>query len=268
MNFSVAMCVYEGDNPLFFDKAIKSILDNTLIPDEIILIVDGPISKKHEQIIDKYLKELTVYRFKENQGHGVARRKSLELCNNELVALMDADDICLKDRFEKQINVFKNNSKLSIVGGQIEEFIDNVENIIGKREVPLSDDNIKTYMKKRCPMNQVTVMFKKKDIIKVGNYLDWYSNEDYYLWIRMALNNLKFQNIDDTLVYVRVGKEAYQRRGGKKYFLSEFRLQNYMLKKGIISVPRWVINVAERFVLQIVMPNKLRGIIFQKLARR
>ena len=155
-----------------------------------------------------------------------------------------------------------------IVGGQIEEFIDDVENIIGKREVPLSDDNIKTYMKKRCPMNQVTVMFKKKDIIKAGNYLDWYSNEDYYLWIRMALNNLKFQNIDDTLVYVRVGKEAYQRRGGKKYFLSEFRLQNYMLKKGIISVPRWIINVAERFVLQIVMPNKLRGIIFQKLARR
>ena len=170
MNFSVAMCVYEGDNPLFFDKAIESILDNTLIPDEIILIVDGPISKKHEQIIDKYLKELTVYRFKENQGHGVARRKSLELCNNELVALMDADDICLKDRFEKQINVFKNNSKLSIVGGQIEEFINDVENIIGKREVPLSDDNIKTYMKKRCPMNQVTVMFKKKDIIKAGNY--------------------------------------------------------------------------------------------------
>ena len=84
----------------------------------------------------------------------------------------------------------------------------------------------------------------------------------------MALNNLKFQNIDDTLVYVRVGKEAYQRRGGKKYLLSEFRLQNYMLKKGIISVPRWIINVAERFVLQIVMPNKLRGIIFQKLARR
>ena len=102
----------------------------------------------------------------------------------------------------------------------------------------------------------------------VGGYLDWYCDEDYYLWIRLALAKYKFANLPDVLVNVRVGKEMYQRRGGWRYFKSEARLQRYMLNNKLISLPRYIYNVAGRFAVQVAMPNKVRGYIFQKLFRK
>lgn len=267
--YSVSMCVYDGDNAEWFKIAVESVLNQTLLPTEIVLVVDGPVSDSLASIIEDYEKNplFHVIRLKINRGHGVARKIGLDHCSNELVAIMDADDICVYNRFEKQIEIFKQVDDVDIVGGMINEFIDSPENVVGKRMVPLNDVDIKNYMKRRCPMNLVTVMFKKSSIEAVGGFIDWYCEEDYYLWLRMALANMKFANIKDVLVNVRVGKEMYQRRGGKKYFISEAKLQRYMLENEIIGFPRYVINVSERLILQVLMPNKLRGFIFQNLAR-
>lgn len=272
--FSVSMCVYAGDDPVFFDDAVGSIVDQTVKPSEIVLTVDGPIPEKIQQVIRKYQEQLdtTTIVFKvvyleKNMGHGEARRICFENCSHELIALMDADDLSVPERFEKQLTYFENDPELSIVGGNIQEFIGEPMNCVGKRIVPESNVDIKTYMKKRCPMNQVTVMFRKKDVAEVGGYVDWYCDEDYYLWVRMALGEKKFANVVDNLVNVRVGKEMYQRRGGWKYFKSEAKLQSFMLKKGVISLPRYLINVSERLILQVLVPNKVRGFLFQKLAR-
>jgi hypothetical protein len=181
---------------------------------------------------------------------------------------MDADDISVPQRFEKQLFMLNSDTALSIVGGNISEFVDVEEQIVGCRNVPSKDEEIKKYLKERCPMNQVTVMFRKKDVDKAGGYLDWYCEEDYYLWIRMALANCKFANLDQTLCYVRVGKEMYQRRGGWKYFKSEYGLQKYMLNHNLINSITFVYNVIIRFVVQVLMPNRLRGWVFQKIARK
>lgn len=268
--FSISICVYNGDNADHFDAAMNSIFNQTLMPDEVVLVVDGPVNDGINAVIEKYesqFESLKVVRSPENVGHGNARRLGLENCSHELVALMDADDICEKNRFKKQIKAFKTNPQISIVGGQITEFIDNTNNVVGKRTVPVEDAQIKAYMQKRCPMNQMTVMFKKSHIQNVGGYRDWYCDEDYYLWIRMALADMKFYNLPDVLVNVRVGNEMYQRRGGIKYFRSEAGIQRLMLSKGLISGPRYVINVGQRFVLQVLMPNRLRGFIFKMFAR-
>lgn len=200
-----------------------------------------------------------------NQGHGNARRCSVDNCTNELVALMDADDISYLDRFEKQLEVLKENSSIDIIGGQITEFIDTPSNIIGIRKVPLEDSNIKEYMKKRCPMNQVSVVFKKSFYKKVGGYIDWFCEEDYYLWIRMAENNGVFANVKENMVNVRIGDAMSSRRGGIKYFLSEAKIQKYMLKKKIISFPRYLYNVLIRFGGEVILTDKLRTILFKKL---
>ena len=92
----------------------------------------------------------------QNMGHGNARRVSLEHSRNGLVALMDSDDISLRNRFAIQISHFIKNPKLSICGGQINEFIYSPSNIIDKRKVPTLHNDIKQYMKHRCPMNQVS----------------------------------------------------------------------------------------------------------------
>ena len=269
IEFSVSMCVYGGDNARWFETAIESVLNQTLPPNEIVLVVDGPVPDDLNAVILKLEENDTfkVIRLETNQGHGIARKTGLDNCTNELVAIMDADDICTRNRFEKQIEAFRNYPDSDIVGGMITEFIDTPDNVVGKRIVPLEDSEIKEYMQRRCPMNLVTVMFKKSSIEKVGGFIDWYCEEDYYLWLRMALANMKFRNVDDVLVNVRVGKEMYQRRGGVKYFKSEEKLQKYMLDNKIIGFPRYLINVTERLILQVLMPNKMRSFIFQKLAR-
>lgn len=266
---SVSMCVYGGDNAEWFAQAVDSILNQTIKPDEIVLVVDGPVPDELDQIIRHY-EENTLFhviRFTENKGHGEARRAGLSQCKNEIVAIMDADDVSAKGRFEKQLIAFKEHPDADIVGGQITEFIECEDNIVGKRIVPQNDSEIKEYLKSRCPMNLVTVMFKKSSVEKVGGFIDWYCEEDYYLWVRMALAGMILMNIDDVLVNVRVGKDMYNRRGGIKYFRSEAGLQRYMLDNKVIDRTIYLKNIAKRFIVQVLMPNQIRGWVFRKFAR-
>lgn len=236
-------------------------------------MVDGPIPNAIEAVIGKYKAIcrragiiFNVIRFKNNHGHGAARNRGLELCKNEIVALMDSDDICVSNRFEQQISLLLND-EVDIVGGNIAEFINDEDNIIAHRNVPIKDTDIKRYMKKRCPFNQVTVMFRKSSVMDAGGYLDWYCDEDYYLWIRMALNGCGMANTGTVLCHVRVGKGMYQRRGGIQYFRSEARLQGYMLEHKVISISTYLLNIMKRLVVQVLLPNWLRGWIFIKMAR-
>ena len=270
MDFSVAMCVYGGDCAEWFRSAVDSVINQTAVPSEIVLVVDGPVPDS----LDKQIKECEadplfhVIRLEKNVGHGNARRICLENCKYDLVALMDADDLSLPNRFEEQLKRFVLEDGVAIVGSDITEFDGTPENRISQRTVPERDADIKAYMKKRCPMNQMTVMFRKDAVQKAGGYQDWFCNEDYYLWVRMALNGAVFANTGTVLVNVRVGKEMYARRGGWKYFKSEAKLQKFMRKKRMIGLGRYWINVTERFVLQVLMPNRLRGWVFRKFARK
>ena len=268
--FSVSMCVYIKDNPEWFKTAVESILNQTVKPSEVVLVVDGPVNAQLDAVITHYENNpiFRVVRLPENVGHGKARRAGLTHCRYELVALMDADDISASNRFEKQLEMFEADESLAIVGSNITEFVGEPENIVGARVVETDDAAIKADMKVRCPMNQVTVMFRKSAVDKVGGYMDWFNEEDYYLWLRMYLDGARFANLPDHLVNVRVGKEMYQRRGGKKYFLSEAKLQKYMYDNKVIGFIDFIINVGKRFIVQIVLPNKLRSWVFKKFARK
>lgn len=269
INFSVSMCVYGKDNPEWFRTAVDSILHQTIAPNEVVLVVDGPVPKKLNDVITRYETNsiFNVIRFDQNQGHGKARNASLNACTNELVAIMDADDISAPDRFEKQLDLFRKNIPLDVVGGQISEFIESPLNVVGKRIVPTEDSEIKKYLKQRCPMNLVTVMFKRLSIEKAGGFIDWYCEEDYYLWIRMYLSNMVFANINEVLVNVRVGKDMYARRGGIKYFKSELRLQYFMINNKVINFKTFIGNTCKRLIVQVLTPNRIRGWFFKRFAR-
>ncbi len=201
-----------------------------------------------------------------NQGHGKARQAAILNTSHELVAIMDADDISLPYRFEKELEIHSK-KKVSVVGGQITEFIQNPKNITGIRTVLKANQEIYKDLKKRCPINQVTAMFRKSDVLAAGGYQDWYCNEDYFLWIRMAERGMVFENLSDVLVNVRIGEEMYGRRGGWRYFQSERRLQKYMLTHKQIGFFRYFCNVAIRFGGEVIATNSLRNKLF-KLTRK
>lgn len=269
--FSVLMSVYKNDNSEHFKMALDSIINQTIVPSEIVLMVDGPVPNEVNNVILSYQKNyslLKVVRFEQNQGLGKALHEGVLNTSYELVARMDSDDIAESTRFEKQLKCFENDSNLSIVGGVISEFIDTPDNIVGYRKCPCYDGEIKKYMKKRCGFNHMTVMFRKSEVLRVGNYQDWFWNEDYYLWIRMLIAGCKFANLPNVLVNVRVGKEMYARRGGRKYYNSERDLQKYMLNNKVISRVQYMYNVFIRFAVQVAMPNWLRGWVFRTFARK
>lgn len=138
---------------------------------------------------------------------------------------MDSDDIAVSNRFELQLRYFVNQD-CDICGGQIDEFIDDPSNVVGRRLVPESNKELKVYMQKRCPFNHTTVMYKISAVMDAGSYQDWFCNEDYYLWIRIALREQKFENLPETLVKTRVGKDMYARRGGDKYLKVSWAFKN------------------------------------------
>lgn len=268
--FSVAMSVYSKDNPLHLKEALISITDDqTVKPDEIVLVVDGPINNELESVISFFDKKcnLKVIKLLCNKGLGNALRVASENCSHSLIARMDSDDISLPYRFEQQIKMFIDNPNLDVLGGNISEFFDNKNNIVDYRNVPKTNIEIKKYLKKRCPFNHVSVMLKKEALFKSGGYLDWHFNEDYYLWIRMFEAKCVFMNTGTVLVNVRASKDQFKRRGGFNYFRSEYLLQKYMFKKRIIHFPRFITNVIKRFLVQCLCTNSLRAFIYKSFAR-
>ena len=266
------MSVYKNDNASDFLSAIRSVtIQQSLRPDEVILVADGPISESLKKAIAEFKTEYAQLRFIQlaiNQGHAIARQTAINAAQYDWIAIMDSDDIAHADRFEKQIGHISSHSEIDVLGGQITEFSNEPEHIVGKRIVPCTDSEIKEYLKSRCPMNFVTVIIRKEALDSVGGIMDWYCEEDYYLWIRMTLSKHVFANLPDTIVNVRVGNGMYQRRGGRKYFQSEKGIQRFMFQNDIISLPRYCYNVLVRFIVQRLMPNKIRSIIFQKLFRK
>ena len=265
------MSVYKNDKPDYLIEALDSLVNQTIFPDEIVLVEDGPITIDLEVVVQqyetKYPSIMNVVRCEKNGGLGYALKLGVENAKYDIVARMDSDDICLPDRFEKQLAYLEAHPECDIVGGQMTEFIDSPDNIVGRRTVPLTNDEIYDYMKSRCALNHVTVMFRKDAVLKAGNYQDWFWNEDYYLWVRMMMNKCVFANISDVAVNVRSGADQYARRGGKKYFDSEIGIKKLMLKKGMITNAQFLINYVQRLIIQLMLPNSVRGWVLRTFAR-
>lgn len=257
------MCVYDGDKAEYFQEALESVYNQTRVPDEVVLVVDGPVHESINNVIAEYEQEysLSVFRLEKNTGHGNARRESFSRCSFDYVAIADADDINVSTRFEKQLEEFEKNPNLSAVSTGCYHFSDSVSNIINEEKLPTDDDEIKKFLKSRCPLCQASTMLKKADVDKAGGYLDWYHAEDYYLWIRMYLHDAVFANLSESLLYVRTDDNQMARRGGYKYYKSLKKLYQYMLKNGVINVFQYSFNVLSRFVVQVLMPSKVRAVI-------
>ena len=268
--FSVLMSVYKNENPVYFLEAVESIFHQTVIPNEVIIVQDGELTKELYDVCNKiqgkYNDLIKFIRLEKNVGLGKALQYGIENCSFELIARMDTDDIAKPDRFEKQLNVFSVDKDVVLCGGTIEEFSNSPDKIDTIRYVPLKYHEIYEYAKKRNPFNHMTVMFKKTSIQDVGGYLPFYLMEDYYLWVRMLMNNMYVVNLPDVLVSVRADANMFERRGGIQYFISELKLQRKFYSMGFINVYEFMRNVLIRGVIR-VLPNKIRRIFYHEFMR-
>lgn len=270
MDFSVLMSVYKNTKVSELDECLQSLYNQTVKASEIVIVIDGQIDADLQQYLDECALrgDVKLCPIAQNVGLGKALSFGLDNCSNEIVARMDTDDVCLLDRFEKQLRFLAENDDVSIVGCNIDEFIDVTDNVVSTRRVPQSHDDICAYLKKRCPFNHMTVVFKKSEVEKAGGYLPWHYDEDSYLWVRMYLAGCKFANIDESLVYTRINYDTFKRRGGYAYYKSERDLFKYMRKNKVIGWFTYITQVVIRLILYVLMPNKLRAWAFKKFARK
>lgn len=267
--FSVLMAVYRKDDPAHLKQALASIASNAVLPNELVLVEDGPIGDQLSAIINEFRHALTIksIALRKNQGLGAALNTGLKSCSYEWVARFDADDVCAPDRFAKQLEYIAAQPNIGVFGTTVLEF----ENDIGEanksmRPLAYEHDEIVKYAKLRNPFNHMTVMFRKECVQAAGGYQTDYLYEDYCLWVRMILNGIRTANMNIPLVYARAGDNMYRRRGGWEYVKSEFRAQLKFLRWGFITPIEFARNIIMRTPVRLV-PQGVRSKIYRKLLR-
>ncbi len=271
-SYSVLMTVYYDESPLDFEQAIRSMLFQTVVTDDFVIVCDGPLTEELERVITFYSEAypglFNVVRLKENSGSGIASAEGLIQCKNELVARMDADDISASDRCEKLLAAFEKEPKLSIVGGQMAEFSDSPDKVDAYRVVPTTHDEIYKCAAKRSPINNITVMFRKSAALSVGNYNNLRVREDYHLWIRMLAAGFYAANLKDVLAYARVNCAMYGRRRGIEYFKLTLVTEKLLRKCRVTSFMQYVLKVPMHFATSVMMPRCIGAKLFQMVMRR
>ena len=218
--FSVLMSVYIKENPAFLEEAVESILHQTLQPSEVVIVEDGPLTPELYQVLEELEAQSSIpikrCLLEQNRGLGLALKYGVTQCQYDVIARMDTDDIAVEDRFEQQFELM-GTENLDLLGGHIAEFIDQPDEIVSYRRVPIKHEDIIVYQRMRSAFNHMTVMFKKEMVLKAGNYEDGLYMEDDLLWLNMISAGARTGNVDQILCKVRVGAGMFERRGGFRY---------------------------------------------------
>ena len=252
MKFTVILPVYYLEKASNLKKSIQSLFVQTLLPDEIIIVVDGPVGSDLQGVLDEANNNdiVTLLQLSKNYGVGVARRKAIEIAKYNIIALMDSDDMSCDNRFEKQIAIFESHN-VDVVGGWVEEFKVHPGDLLKIRKVPASHLDIFKFGKWRMPVNNVTLMFKRESYERVGGYSVQKKSEDWNLIVKLIANGYVFFNIPEVLVNVKVGN-LIQRRRGHEQILTQLKIFTLMYKLNYIGVFHLVSNITIRVILRLL----------------
>lgn len=270
MNYSVLMSLYIKENPTYLEESIESILNQTLKSNEIVIVIDGPLTDELEEVLSKYKNKypsLFIFpRLEKNVGLGPALNFGLEHCSNNIVARMDTDDIALPKRCEMQINRLKEKKELVMIGTNVDEFSEDINNTKKSRNVPSNYKDIVAFSKRRSPFNHPTVMYKKDKILALGGYHDVLRKEDYDLFVRMLNNDYYCENLEESLLFFRANEEAYKRRTSFNNCYNYTKLVYNFWKKGYSSFSDFMF-VATMQLGMFLLPYKLVSYMTQKHLR-
>ena len=272
LKYTVLMSVYYKEKPEYLSLSIESILNQTVKPDEFIIVKDGVLTPELDRVIEAFMKDnpelFTIIVNEKNLGLGPALAKGIEISKNELIARMDSDDYVVDTRCERQLAKFQEDPTLGIVGCYEAEFVDDIDHIISVHKVPTEHNEIEKFMHRRCALLHPTVIYKKSAVLKSGNYQSVLLYEDYDLFARMVLeHHVKSYNIPEALYYIRTSEDFFKRRGGIKYAKTVLKFKWGQYKKGYMSAADFCISGLGQAVV-CVLPNSLRKSFYMHFLRK
>ena len=269
--YTVLMSVYAKEDPYYLSQSIVSILSQSVKPDEILILKDGPLTDELDDLLNELqsrnVDTVKIVSFKQNRGLGKVLADGVMLSKNKFIARMDSDDIANVYRCELQLNEFLRDPTLDIVGSNVTEFTDNVDNVKSTRKMPENHEEILVFSHKRNPFAHPSVMFKKDSVLAAGNYRSFKFCEDYDLWVRMILNGAKCYNVQKNLVSMRISSDFYKRRGGANYVKSIVKFKKELHDIGHFNKKDFILSAAST-VLVGLMPNYIRSKLYTHILRK
>lgn len=269
--FSVLMAVYREEKPNYLNEALLSIENQTVKPQEIVLVEDGVLTESLNKVIQHHKDllgdQLKVIEKKKNEGLGLSLSVGARYVDTNWIARMDTDDISINNRFELQLKKIVDNKKLALIGGQVDEFSDNLDNVVGKRYVPTSQAEILNFLKWRNPFNHPTVMIRKDALEAVGGYQGNGKLEDYFLWSKLIIAGYDVENLSEILVHMRVDNGMYGRRGDWQNLKEIIALKKLLRKHKLIGFWEEVFGM---FVLiaNTIIPEGMRKFLYQHILHK
>ena len=253
---SVILPFYKGDVPAYLDLALKSLFEQSLRADEVVLVQDGAVSEAHLEVVRSWkarMPEICLLERPVNGGLSQALNSGIEAAKNEWLARMDADDICLIERFEKQWKCIQEKPELDILGSWIVEYDESMRQILGERRLPETHKELLAYAKWRCPFNHMTVMYRKSALQDLGCYKDFGAvGDDYELWARFFMNGFVGYTIQESLVHARTGSDFFvKRRRGLRYLKNELNEIRELKKMGMINSFHFAVHFVVKSIVRL-----------------
>ena len=260
--FSVLMSIYANEKAEYVDACLESIVGQTLLPTQVVIVEDGPITLELEDAIAKYQKCLNILRvpIKKNGGLAKALNRGLNCCDYDVIARMDADDISESQRFEKQYSYLEKNPGIAALSAGITEYNQTMTKIIKHKLLPSSHEELLRFSKFRSPLNHPVVMYRKQAILSVGAYPEFFP-EDYFLWIKLICNGYMIANLNESLVKMRVGDAVSDRRGWR-FLPGELKTLDYMREHKMVSFFEYLLIYCARIILRL-SPKILRRSLYR-----
>ncbi len=258
---SIIMPVYNAGDYLV--EAIESIRNQTYKHWELLCVDDGSTDESWK-ILKKYKKKddrIRIYRFPKNKGLAYALNTAITKIRGQFVARMDADDISLPQRLEKQRKYLEENKEIVAVGTQV-KLIDNNGHFIGYKTFPQNPQKLYQMMMTMMAIQHPTLMTYSK-LIKKCRYENHTTAEDVSMFFKL-LQYGKFSNTKEVLFKYRVRKNSNSLKNPKKTFY-------LTLKSRIKAVLKWnyhptikgiLINFCQ-FLLISLLPNNLIIFIYE-----
>jgi glycosyltransferase involved in cell wall biosynthesis len=231
------MGVYSKDKVDWVESAVRSISNQTYQDLLFVIVIDGDIPINLRAVLVRCAREkdnIVLIQSTQNVGLSACMNHVIDwtlehFSDVKFFFRMDADDISLEDRLEKQISFLKSNPSISVLGSGLIE-INEMGEKVGQRKLPLKHHEIMRFLPKRCSINHPTVAIRFSVFTQGYRYRNSLKNtQDYFFWAELAAAGIKFANLPEKLLKFRRVNDFYKRRGYGKS-LNEFKARFYTMK--------------------------------------
>lgn len=269
--YSFLICVYGKDNPDFLKISIESMLSQTVSPDEIVLVEDGPLTPELYGVIEEasiaHPGVFNIVKNEKNLGLAKALNNGILHAKNELIARMDADDISMPERCELQLQAFEEQPDLDIIGTSTAAFDNDPEVITSVNHAAETPEAIYKRGKRRAAFSHVSVMYRKSTLLKYGLYGDYRRAQDTDLFCRMIYGGCHVRNLPQILVKVRKDDGMYRRGKSRQSLKCILKIRKNLWKIGYMSFADYLV-LWFSYNIRAILPLSVQRFVYKTVKKK